>query len=291
MAHYHIIMNRKAGSAGAQQRHAIKEAFNALGVDYQLTATAGDIVAAAHQAAAHCQVLIAAGGDGTVGAVASVAVATNKPLGVIPAGTLNHFAKDASLPLDIAKAAAVITAGHLSHIDYATAGDRLFLNNASLGVYPKLVRRREQQEAALGKWPALAQEVIALLRQPLRRRKFTLTYNGSTHRVSSPFIFIGNNNYHSSNSEFGSRTRLDGGKLTLFVYTHTSWLKFGVELVKAFRGKPTHPAMLTAHPTQIIVNTSSATTEIATDGEVSRLSLPLTITIHPQALAVFTPRT
>jgi len=99
--------------------------------------------------------LVAGGGDGTINAVASQIVGTGKKLGVLPLGTLNHFAKDIRIPMDIEEAARVIIGGRTAEIDVGEVNGLLFLNNSSLGLYPSLVRDREaKQRRGFAKWLA-----------------------------------------------------------------------------------------------------------------------------------------
>ncbi len=103
-------------------------------------------------------VLVAGGGDGTVSAVAAALVDSDIVLGVLPLGTLNHFAKDLGIPLLLEAAAGAIVAGRTARIDVGEVNGRVFVNNSSIGLYPEIVRDREQQQRRLGrgKWPALA---------------------------------------------------------------------------------------------------------------------------------------
>ena len=102
------------------------------------------------------RLVVAGGGDGTLNTVASVLVGTDVALGVLPLGTLNHFAKDLHIPLDLEGAVHTIGAGHSVRIDVGDINGQVFLNNSSLGLYPRIVRHRQKQQERLGrgKWPA-----------------------------------------------------------------------------------------------------------------------------------------
>ncbi len=91
-------------------------------------------------------VLAAAGGDGTVSTVAATAVKLDRTLGIIPAGTLNHFAKDTGIPLNIEEAVSVLKSGITALIDTGEINGRIFLNNSSIGLYPKVVKKREKTD-------------------------------------------------------------------------------------------------------------------------------------------------
>jgi diacylglycerol kinase family enzyme len=89
-------------------------------------------------------VFVAAGGDGTVNAVASAVAGTERCMGVLPVGTLNHFAHDLGLPLKLEAAVAAITGGRTRGIDVAEVNGAVFVNNSSIGAYPTMVLDRER---------------------------------------------------------------------------------------------------------------------------------------------------
>src|SRR5205823_6222409 len=98
----------------------------------------------------------AAGGDGTINAVAAQTRKTAKPLGILPLGTLNHFSKDLRIPRNVPDAVDVIAEKHVAEVDIGEVNGRVFLNNSSIGLYPRMVRIREHQQQRLGrgKWSA-----------------------------------------------------------------------------------------------------------------------------------------
>ena len=141
-------------------------------------------------------VIVAGGGDGTVSTVAAALVDTDICLGVLPLGTLNHFAKDLGLPLDLEAAVRCIATGVTSRVDVGEVNGRVFVNNSSLGLYPDIVRDREQQQKRFGrgKWHALLRASIAALRRyPFLQ--VSLAVEGRERAYRTPFVFIGNNAY------------------------------------------------------------------------------------------------
>src|SRR5512145_345184 len=157
MAAAAIIVNQLSGSAESRGKE-LDDAVRQAGLEARiLRVHSTELIAAAERAAAEGFVLVAAGGDGTVSTVASVAVRTQSTFGVIPLGTLNHFARDAGIPLDPAKAAAVIAAEHTRELDVGQMNGSTFVNNVSLGLYPRLVwERQREQHRGRGKWTAFA---------------------------------------------------------------------------------------------------------------------------------------
>jgi diacylglycerol kinase family enzyme/membrane-associated phospholipid phosphatase len=153
--------------------------------------------------------IIVGGGDGTVGAAASVALELDLPLGVLPAGTLNHFARDLGLR-DMEHSFEVLQQGRLAEIDVAEIAGRCFLNTASFAAYAELVDHREQLEGKIGKWPAAA---IALLRM-LKEKPIEVELDGRAMKVWA--IFIGNGR-HSPGLVPSRRLALDDAKLDIRV--------------------------------------------------------------------------
>ncbi len=100
--------------------------------------------------------IVAAGGDGTISSIASVLIGKDIPLGVVPLGTFNHFAKDMNLPLNIDDALNVIINGKVQKIDAGKVNEHYFINNSSIGLYPRMVRHRKADQKRLGgnKWLA-----------------------------------------------------------------------------------------------------------------------------------------
>src|SRR5581483_6186931 len=132
-------------------------------------------------------VIVAAGGDGTLNAVASALVGTDIALGVLPMGTLNHFAKDLKIPLDVAHAARAIAEGHTKTVDVGVVNGRIFVNNSSLGLYPHIVRARElkQHRPGWGKWTALVWATwLVLRRSPFLRLRLCLERAESRYAAS-----------------------------------------------------------------------------------------------------------
>ncbi|MFE6923863.1 bifunctional phosphatase PAP2/diacylglycerol kinase family protein [Nocardia sp. NPDC057663] len=157
----------------------------------------------------------AAGGDGTIAAAAAVALRNELPLVVVPAGTLNHFARDLGV-YDLREVADATGAGEAVEVDIAAVefetadGPRThyLINTASIGAYPDLVRLREKWEDRWGKWPAFAAALIVTLHQaePIRIR-----LDDRWHDLW--FLFVGNGPYHPHGAVPAFRSRLDEGLL------------------------------------------------------------------------------
>src|SRR5882757_426639 len=148
-----VILNAKGGSVAGhdtETRDQIVAAFVGHGIDAEVILSAGRTMGHAvreqlRRGAGTLFSIVAGGGDGTVRTVAQELVGSDVVLGVLPLGTLNHFARDLGLPLDIPGAVSVIVGGVTAAIDVAEVNDRIFVNNSSIGLYPNLVRDRDRQ--------------------------------------------------------------------------------------------------------------------------------------------------
>ena len=170
--------------------------------------------------------------------MASTLLGTDVAFGILPLGTLNHFAKDLGIPLDLDEAIAVIAQGHSISVDTGEINGRIFLNNSSLGLYPDTVRSRERQQRQLGrgKWVAFFWAAVAAL----RRYPFldlTIDVDEQAYQRRTPFVFIGNNSYLMEGFNIGARERLDEGTLSLYVVQRTGRLGLLALALRALFGR------------------------------------------------------
>ena len=273
----------------------LREKFSAHGFDARVTLAAGgkDMISAAKAALADgLPIVVAGGGDGTINAVASVLAGTDARFGVLPLGTLNHFAKDMGIPLTLDDAIANIARGVPKRVDVGEVNDRVFLNNSSLGLYPDMVRDREKQQRRLGrgKWlAALWATLGALRRYPFLSVRLRLA-DGEEHARRTPFVFIGNNEYTMQGFSIGERTRLDGGRLSLYVAQRPGRLGLLRLAWSALRGKLAQERDFDVLATESMeVETRHQHLPVATDGEVNIMATPLRYRIRPGALNVIVP--
>ncbi|HKP14107.1 MAG TPA: diacylglycerol kinase family protein [Blastocatellia bacterium] len=290
-----VIVNAGSGTddkSDVEQRLA--DAFTAAGIDARIRIARGgdELVKLGRQALeSGAQTLVAGGGDGTISAIAGIVAGTDARLGVLPLGTLNHFAKDLGIPLDLAEAVRNLIEGRTVSVDVGEVNGRVFINNSSLGIYPKLVRMRERiQRQGLGKWRAFVVAFITVLRRyPLVAVRLVAEGQRFVRRTS--FVLIGNNEYETTSFRMGGRSRLDGG--TLSVYTAPVRRRFELFklFVKAFFGRiqeDNNFDRLCA--TEVWAETRRRTVRVALDGEVLRLRTPLRYRVRPGALRVIVPQ-
>jgi diacylglycerol kinase family enzyme len=235
--------------------------------------------------------VVAGGGDGTVSAVASQLVGTDAVLGVLPLGTLNHFAKDLGMPLPQAEAVAALAAGAVQAVDIGEVNGRTFINNSSLGLYPDIVRDREQRQRRLGhsKWRALAEASLAALRRYSVLR-VQIDLEDERHALRTPFLFIGNNEYTMEGFQIGERRSLADGTLAFYTAQRTG--RFGLlrlALLALVRRLDTARDFHMATAREFVVHSGHRRLRVATDGEVTLMETPLRYRVRPGALRVIVP--
>jgi len=267
-------------------------AHSALEVEIALARSGSEVKDHARAAAAgDSELIIAAGGDGTINAVAAELIGTPKRLGVLPLGTLNHFAKDLAIPLELDQAARIIVEGRPVRIDAASVNGRFFFNNSSLGLYPRMVaaRQRQQQEGWM-KWcawlPALWQTARSYPVMAVRIQSGEREWMRRT-----PIVFVGNNRYELQGWGIGSRACLDGGLLHVSVVRQTGrWALVRMILYSLFGRLETVREFESLCSEDLRIETRRRRLPVALDGEVVVLNTPLHYRIHPRALAIMVPR-
>jgi diacylglycerol kinase family enzyme len=233
-----------------------------------------------------CRIAVAAGGDGTVNAVAGAVVGTDIPMGVLPIGTLNHFAKDLGIPLDPEQAVRLITQGVRRQVDVGEVNGAVFVNNSSIGVYPRIVALRSRWQATgHGKWIAALWATLTVL----RRRPFMAVRIQTPEETllrRTPFVFVGNNEYRMSGIDAGSRESLTGGRLALYMMhaeRRRSLLLLGWRVVLQGVDRVRELELLQVE--EAVIETRGRV-GVALDGEVRAMTPPLTYRIRPLALTV-----
>jgi diacylglycerol kinase family enzyme len=304
-----VILNASSGPDAEAGDGAVRAAFEAIGreADIALLDDCDGLDAQVERAMlSQPSLLVAGGGDGTVAAVAAHLVHGGTALGVLPCGTLNHFGKDLGIPLALEQAARVIATGQRIRVDVGElrageshagddpAGDngaRVFLNNSSLGLYPRIVSAREdaQHRLHLGKWPALARATWHALRDS-RSFDVRLDVDGQALHRRTPFVFVGNNRYTLQGFAAGSRPRLDEGVLSIFVLRPQSPFGFLRLAVRALLGRVSPEQDFEAFSArELLVESSRTQIEVALDGEVASFATPLHYRVRPGALQVLVP--
>jgi diacylglycerol kinase family enzyme len=291
-----VILNRTAGSAqqDASAPPHVEELFRKAGVPVRIftPASGGQADEAARAAlAAGARAVVAGGGDGTARTVASAVVGSPVPFGILPLGTLNHFAKDLRIPIDLEKAIQVIAAGHVRQVDVGEVNDRMFLNNSSIGIYPNIVVERERlrKERGYRKWTAFAVAAARILRR-YRGVVVRVDRQGSQQTVRTPFLFVGNNEYDIDGVRMGGRARIDGGRLFACLAPRLHVRDLPALFARAVAGRAGPDALESFSAGELHVTMPTARRiRVSMDGEVAVLPTPLVFRTRPRALAVFAP--
>jgi diacylglycerol kinase family enzyme len=292
--HIAVVLNGTSGHGTAPQAaEQLKEIFAKAGREARIVlAQGGKEINAAMRCAVEggCEVLLAGGGDGTINCAASAVAGREIPLGVLPLGTLNHFAKDLGIPLDLDEAAQVILTGVTCKVDVGEVNGRIFLNNSSLGVYPAIVRLRDKYRSTLrGKWlAALWAGLTVMRRSPFLGVRIEVEGEKVVRRT--PLVLVGNNEYRASGVDAGSRESLARGRLALYVVNaerrpgliRLAWQVFwqGAEQAREIDLVLVEEATIETRRRQL---------QVAMDGEVFTLESPLNYRIRPGVLRVCVP--
>ncbi len=287
----HVFFNARSGQ-GSGDVQTIARLFSEHHCACELTELKRGVDIAASAAKEDPSVtFLAAGGDGTVNAVANAVAGTGRAMGVLPVGTLNHFAKDLGLPMELDAAVQVAACGHVRSIDVAEVNGSYFVNNSSLGMYPQTVVERERmQKNGWNKWASLvAASARAFLR--FRHLEVELMLDGGNKRCRTPFVFIGNNEYCMEGMRLGSRERLDGQELWLFLAPGVTRAGMLWLAITSFFGRVQgDPHFEVFKVREFTVNVRRGRRiRVSLDGEVRKFSGPLRYCIHPGALQVLCP--
>jgi len=254
-----LLINPRSGRGSVEPGELAAEA-GILGVETHVLREGEDAAELARASTA--TVLGIAGGDGSLAPVAEVALERGAAFVCVPFGTRNHFARDLGLERDDPVVALSAFAGAERRIDVGRAGDRLFLNNVSLGLYARLVRRRERHRRRRKAFARLrAWSIVLTHGEPLG-----ITVDGTP--VDARLVLVANNAYALDLPTLGARDRLDEGLLHLYLP--------GNDPQERVAGR-------------FVVDAAAGRLEAAVDGEPGVLETPIEFRIEPGALRVLVP--
>ncbi len=294
-----VIINREAGAAaqasGDFSPKALAGEFASRGIEVDVRAVAPEAIETAVREAVglHPTAVVIGGGDGTVRSAAALLSNTGMTLGVLPLGTLNHFAKDLRMPSAWRDAVAALAWGVVREVDVAEVNGHVFVNNCSLGAYAEAVRRRDalRRQRGHGKWLAMAQAALAVFRR-LRRLRLRIVVAGVERHVRTPLVVVANNRYSGHVLDVSMRGRLDEGRLWLYtahVHRHLPVLRLVWQTLT--RHRPDAADALDSEPAREITIESEAgrSVPVAADGELLAIETPLVFRIRARALRVLAP--
>lgn len=290
-----VVMNTGAGRGEDAAR--VRAAFAAQGVAVALDPVqdGARIEATARRAVVHgFATVVAAGGDGTICAVASALAGTGRRMGILPLGTFNYFARSLALPADLDGAVAVVASGRTAPIRIASVNGQVFLNNASLGVYPAILKTREEIYGRWGRsrlaayWSVL--KVLARMGRPLKMR---LRVGAEERLLRSPLVFVVNNAFQLEQMNLAGADRVVAGDLVVFIAPDTGrlgMLRNAAALALGFASVDQNYMMLSAPRIEIDLPTGrSRFWHVARDGERERMTPPLKLRAIADALEVTVP--
>ncbi len=278
-----VVVNQRAGPALSGQPGEVLQA-SLPEVEIIEVDDATDLATALERATQGSLAIGVAGGDGSINAGAEVAAAKGMPLVVIPAGTLNHLARDLGL-ISVEDAVEAVRRGQTVAIDLASIDGRAFLNTASFGGYVDLVDARERLESTIGKWPAV---IIALGRVLRTSTPVEVEIDGRKRRIW--MVFIGNCRYQPAGFTPSWRPRLDDGQLDIRIVDGSApWsrARLVLALVTGTLGRCRAYEQRTA--TSIEVVSLQGPLRLARDGETFDGSERFTVCKRAEPLAVYVP--
>ncbi len=232
-----------------------------------------------------------AGGDGTINSIASCLVNTGIPLVVVPFGTLNHFARDIGVSANPVEALGLFAGTEATEIriDVGEVNGNYFLNNSSIGIYPRLVKQREKYEARLGKLFAYLLAGWNVFRRP-HLLHVKLEINGKKQDLKVGLLFFSNNRINMTPLQAGQRARLDDQVFDVYMVKAATFFELFRVAASFLRNKLEQSPLVTqAEVCEAVVYTSRHHLPVAFDGETRSLSSPLEYKIHPAALLVRVP--
>ena len=297
--HIVAVLNRDGGTLRTMDLDAFRAqlvaAFSAHGHTVECQISPGRRVEAALRAAAargDVDAILAAGGDGTVSTAAGIAFAANKPLAVLPAGTMNLFARALGLPLDLSEALQSIAAGTVQSVDIATANKQPFVHQFGVGIHARLVRIREGMtyRSRIGKMLASLRAIGAAAVRPPRFEVELRTSNGVERQWASG-VAISNNPL--GDGHIPHADRLDAGLLGIYIaapMTTPALLRLAVDVLRGtWRDSPMVSEQEVEAVTLSFPRQKLGAVAVV-DGELIKLQQKVEIRLHAGALQVLQPQ-
>ena len=284
-----LLINPKSGGGKAERFNLPGEARK-RGVQPVLLEAGDDLLELAERALGDgAEVIGMAGGDGSQALVATIAMQHDLPHVCIPSGTRNHFALDLGLDRDdVVGALDAFTDGVERRIDLARVNERVFVNNASLGVYARVVQSDAYRDAKLETWAQMLPEMLGPDAPPI-----DLVFNGpdTTEYTDAPLVLVSNNPYQLTHlAGAGTRPRLDSGRLGVVAARIRSAGDVAELVTLETIGQPNRFRGLLEWSQPEFEIRSSSSVAVGLDGEALMLEPPLRFVSLPGALRVLLPR-
>ncbi|RWM94895.1 MAG: diacylglycerol kinase family lipid kinase [Mesorhizobium sp.] len=273
----------------------VRELLEAAGHSVQIDIVAGgEIAAALEKAIARrtVDVVLAGGGDGTVSTAASLLMNKKKALAILPAGTMNLFARSLGIPQTLEAALKAFTDGEVKAVDMATANGRPFVHQFSIGMHARMVQLREKMDfgSRLGKMQASVRAAWATIKNP-RTLKVTLTIGKTDIITRATGIGISNNLFGEGHLPYADNPA--GGVLGIYVSVARRRRDLVKLLLAMLRGRwrqSEHVEIHQADKAVLKIHSSPTKFKAVMDGELVKLERETTVEIHPATLNVLVPR-
>ncbi len=296
----YVVINVASGAQDRDQRldmlrcvfTAAGRAHHFLPVDgtVRITAVAARAVA---QAREHRGVVVAAGGDGTLNAVAQVVLDSGCPFGVLPQGTFNYFGRAHGIPQDIEAAAVALLRSHVEAVQIGSVNGHVFLVNASLGLYPKLLEDREAFKQQLGRSRGVALlSALATLLRGARQLRLDIDTGDGSQSLRTPTLFVGNNRLQFERLGLDQpASALERGQLAAIAIKPIGTAAMLGLALRGALGTLGEAGQLTgfAFRKLTVRPRGYRWIKLATDGEILRLRTPLVFEVAPQPLLLLVP--
>jgi len=291
-----ILANTGAGRKAAARMEHLMEPFRAAGLAPELRLIRNGAALSAEARRARdggFATVIAAGGDGTICTVASALSGSGVTLGIVPMGTFNFFARSLGLPNEPEAAIEALLQAEVQEVAAGEVNGQLFLNNASLGLYPALLEKREAAYAKWGRsrlaayWSAI--RTLITYDRPSRLR---VTIDGRTDHLRSPMVFVAQNAYQLEQYGLADGVELiRQGKLAIYIAPELRrWQLLGFAVKMALRTARPYRDFTLESGEEMVIETRARRRTIARDGERQKMRAPFRFRFLPGALRVLVPK-
>jgi len=241
--------------------------------------------------------VVAAGGDGTINTVAHEAVQQGCLFGVLPQGTFNYFGRTHGIPEDLADAVRALLDARVTPVQIGMVNDRIFLVNASVGLYPQLLEAREQDKRQYGRSRVVA--IISALKTALGRHRplrITLELEGITRKLRTPTLFVGNNRLQMEQVGMEPlKIALEEGELAAIAPRSVGKIGMLGLLLRGALGRLGEAENVIAFSFKRLTVKHARLSprrriKVATDGEVTHMNMPLEFRVVEGRLKLLKPR-
>ncbi len=299
-----IILNAGSGhEATALQRSTIEQVLHDAGRQYTLSVVEdpAGLDAMAERMAAQARdgngILVAAGGDGTINTVAAKAVAAGCAFGVLPQGTFNYFGRTHGIPEDLGDAVRALLTASVQPVQVGMVNERIFLVNASIGLYPQILEEREADKKQFGRSRLVA--LLSMIKTALGAPQYLrieMERDGKLQKLRTPMLFVGNNQLQIEQLGIAPlSSALDDGKLVAIAPRSVGRIGMIGLMLRGALGQLGSASNLVAFGfrslavKQVTLYGRRRRIKVATDGEVTLIDTPLTFRVLEGQLMLLKP--